>query len=374
MKTHSPANERIKREYFIFLKEAKRYSETSLDGVAKALRRFEVFTKMRDFKAFHVNQAVAFKRKLAEERNARTNEALSKATLHSTLTALKNFFQWLAGQSGYRSHLTYTDAEYFNLSDNETRIAKAHREQAAPTLEQLAHVIRTMPAGSDIERRNRAVVAFIALTGARDGAVASLKLKHLDLVEGVVHQDGREVKTKRRKTFSTWFFPVGDGIRQIVYDWEDYLRVQHQWGMDDPLFPATRVLVGANHHFEAAGLDRKPWSNATPIRAIFKEAFTRAGLPAYPPHRIRKTLAQFGEQLCRNPEEFKAWSQNLGHDRVMTTLYSYGEVGPRRQAEIIRDLARPRLIAGELEPELLELARTLQAAGVGTHGKVIAAR
>jgi hypothetical protein len=41
MKTHSPENERIKRQYFTYLKEAKRYSETSLDGVAKALHCFE---------------------------------------------------------------------------------------------------------------------------------------------------------------------------------------------------------------------------------------------------------------------------------------------------------------------------------------------
>jgi integrase len=71
-------------------------------------------------------------------------------------------------------------------------------------------VIRSMPSTIDIELRNRAVVAFIVLTGARDGAVASLKLKHIDLDERVVHQDAEIVKTKRRKIFSTWFFPVDD--------------------------------------------------------------------------------------------------------------------------------------------------------------------
>ena len=34
MKTHNAENERIKRQYFIYLKEAKRYSESSLDGAA----------------------------------------------------------------------------------------------------------------------------------------------------------------------------------------------------------------------------------------------------------------------------------------------------------------------------------------------------
>jgi integrase/recombinase XerD len=65
----------------------------------------------------------------------------------------------------------------------------------------------------DHERRNRALVAFTLLTGARDSAIASMKLKHVDLKEGCVQQDAREVKTKFSKTFTTYFFPVGCGIQ-----------------------------------------------------------------------------------------------------------------------------------------------------------------
>jgi hypothetical protein len=55
-----------------------------------------------------------------------------------------------------------------------------------------------------------------------------------------------------------------------------------------------------------------------------------------------KTLAQLGERLCRTPEEFKAWSQNLGHEQVLTTFSSYGEVAADRQAELIRRLEQKR--------------------------------
>jgi hypothetical protein len=41
MRNHNPANERIKREYFVYLKEAKRQSEASVDAVAAAVARFE---------------------------------------------------------------------------------------------------------------------------------------------------------------------------------------------------------------------------------------------------------------------------------------------------------------------------------------------
>jgi integrase/recombinase XerC len=365
MTKHNPENERIKRRYFDYLKEAKRYSEQSVDTAAKALKRFEEYNHYRSFKAFHFQQAVAFKRHLKEQRGQRSGENLSKATLHATLTQLKKFFFWLAGQPGYKSSLQYTDADYFNLSENETRIATAHREQPAPTLEQVKHVIQAMPARTDIERRDRALVAFTLLTGARDSAIASMKLKHINLTEGYVYQDPREVKTKFSKAITTYFFPVGDDVQEIVAEWVKFLREDKLWGNDDPLFPATRIETGASQLFEATGLDRKHWSTATPIRTIFRKAFEQAGVLYFNPHSIRKTLALLGEQLCKSPEEFKAWSQNYGHNHVLTTFTSYGAVRQDRQGEIIRKLGLPQQsVPAEADGIAEAVLRKLQSVGV----------
>jgi integrase len=361
MKTHHPDNERIKRKYLDFLKEANGYSEGSLDGVAKALSRFEGYTKYRDFKAFHPDQAKAFKAKLAQQANLRTGEKLSKATLYSTLRCLKAFFKWLAGQPGYRSKLSYSDADYFSLSENDTRLANARRETAVPTLEQIAYVLSGMPTGNDIEMRNRAVIAFAILTGARDGALASFKLKHVDLEQKRVLQDAREVDTKRRKTFTTWFFPVGNGPLRIVEGWIAHLRDALFWGESDPLFPRTRIMVGESGAFGAAGLERMHWSTAQPISDIFREAFERAGLPYFKPHSFRNTLTLLGERLCSTPEDLKVWSQNLGHDSVLTTLMSYGAVASHRQAEVLarmreeKDLGRSE----EQPPDPITVQRVL---------------
>lgn len=167
MSKYNAENERIKRKYFAYLKEAMRNSETTVDAAAKALARFEDYTKHKDFKAFHYEQAIAFKKCLAEQKAHQSGDRLSKATLHTTLSQLKRFFQWLAWQSGYKSRLQHSDAEYFNLSDKDTRIATTQREQKAPTLEQIKHVISIMPHQTDIEKRNRALIAFTLLTGAR---------------------------------------------------------------------------------------------------------------------------------------------------------------------------------------------------------------
>ncbi|GJL60803.1 MAG: hypothetical protein NPIRA03_36600 [Nitrospirales bacterium] len=71
------------------------------------------------------------------------------------------------------------------------------------------------------------------------------------------------------------------------------------------------------------------------------EAFTNAGLPYFNPHSLRNTLVRLGETVCQTPEAFKAWSQNLGHEKVLTTFCSYGEVSTRRQQEIIECLRSP---------------------------------
>ena len=339
MSRNSPENERIKRQYFGFLKEAKRHSEPTVDAAAKALHRFEVYTKFRNFKVFRVEQAIAFKKHLSLQKGHRSGETLSKSTMYATLTQLKRFFQWLACQPGYKSKFQYSDGEYFNLSDKDIRIATAHREQKFPTIEQIKHVLQRMTRNTDIEQRNRALIAFALLTGSRDGAMASFKLKHVDLSAGCVRQDARDVKTKFSKTFNTYFFPVGNEVTLIVEEWIAFLREQKLCGNEDPLFPATRLEVGADRRFKVVGLNKEPWSTAAPIRSIFRSAFVDAGLPYFNPHSFRNTLVQLGQERCSSPEEFKAWSQNLGHEKVLTTFVSYGEVSRNRQGEILRCLA-----------------------------------
>jgi integrase/recombinase XerD len=67
MKKHNPNNERIKRKYLTFLKQAKGQNEASIDAVAKAIARFEEYNQYKDFKAFHFQQAIHFKAHLGKK-------------------------------------------------------------------------------------------------------------------------------------------------------------------------------------------------------------------------------------------------------------------------------------------------------------------
>lgn len=91
-----------------------------------------------------------------------------------------------------------------------------------------------MPVSTEIERRNKALFACLMITGARDGALASLRLKHVDLVEGSIFQDARDVKTKGSKTFTTYFLPVDPVYLPHFEAWVRELREQKLMGHDEP--------------------------------------------------------------------------------------------------------------------------------------------
>ncbi|CAN5307313.1 hypothetical protein BH11PSE2_BH11PSE2_08680 [soil metagenome] len=361
MRKHNVDNELAKRNYLAWMKNAAGRDEATLDQAAAAIGAYEAHTRHADFRTFRHQKAVAFKEHLAEQSNSATGEPLSKSTMHSRTRALKTFFEWLSREPGYRNKVRFSDAAYFGLSKNDVRRATGPREQATPSLEQVIRVLEVMPGESVTQRRDRAVVAFVILTGARDSAVASMRLKHVDLAARRVTQDPREVATKGAKTIVSDFFSVGDLPVRIVTDWIGELRVKELFGPDDPIFPASRRGLDAAGLFVTEGLDRVSWTSAAPIRAVFKRAFGAADLPYFPPHSFRRTLTNVAYDLNLSTRELKAWSQCLGHSSMLTTLTSYGaltvdEQG-RAMAGITDGLGADADRLAKLADEMASLAR-----------------
>ena len=338
MRTHNARNERIKRKYNDYLKEARGQSEATVDQIASSIDRLEVYTKHADFAIFHTERVKAFKQHLVDQVSERTRARLSHATVYATLSALRAFVQWLAGQRGYKQSFSFGDWDYFTPNGATASIAKAHRPSRAPTLEEVRRVVRLMPASTEVERRNQAVVAFLTLTAGRVSAVASFQLGHFDIERRVVLQDARVVRTKNRKTFSTWLFPVDDDFEEIVISWAKHLLHEKGWKADDPLFPSTRVAVQPSGGFGGGEIHRKPWASTGPIRKIVCEAFHRADLPYPNPHAFRETVVAYGRENCVGWAAMQAWAQNLGHDSLTTTFGSYGKVSQEEQGRLVRSV------------------------------------
>jgi len=337
---YNSKNERLKKEYICHLGKGLGRSPATLDGIRKSLLRYEEYHRFKDFAPLHHKQAISFSDHLSGQKAQRTGKPLSMSTQLCTMNHLKAFFLWLQCKQGFRTKIHLPDIEYFRLSLKDTRIARNPKHKPVPTPEQIERVLHSMPADTEIALRNRALIAFVYLTGVRDSALISLKLRHVRLEDDLVLQDPSDgVKTKFSKRIDTYFFPVGDDMRQIVADWMKFLFEKKLCGNEAPLFPRTCVARDGNASYHVAGLEPEHWRTTAPVREIFREAFTAAGLPYYNPHSFRNTLVMIAQRRNLGGEALKAWSQNLGHETVATTVNSYGRIDPHRQGEVIKGLA-----------------------------------
>ncbi|MEL7430115.1 MAG: tyrosine-type recombinase/integrase [Pseudomonadota bacterium] len=353
MNSKNSSNERIKREYFDYLRHADGKSEQTINQIARSLMRFEDFNRRRSFKTFDQAIAVKFKDQLAQS-------GLAPATILSALNDLKRFLGWLALRPGFKRAIRRNDIEYLNLPQKAVRAANARVDKSYPTLQMVETVVAGMASNTPIEKRDRALIAFTAITGIRDGAIITLKLKHFDEARKLVLQNPSEVATKASKRIDIFLFPLSGKLEAIFLEWVSYLRNEKLFGMDDPLFPKTMLAHDRNRQLMPADISRSHWANASPMRAIFKAAFEKAGLPKFTPHRFRDMIVSEMYRRQLTVAECKAWSQNLGHEGAMTTLTSYGKLGLDEQGALIRQSSKQ-------EKDILtrtELMKILEAKGV----------
>jgi integrase len=176
-----------------------------------------------------------------------------------------------------------------------------------------------MPADTYIRRRDRALMACIAMTGIRVGAVISLRLRHIRADRLGIDQDARDMNVKFAKSFTSIFFPIGPDILPMLLDYVDYVRDELGWGPDHPLFPRKRQ---DGRSFAVDGLGDAAWKTAGPVWDMFRACVAAAGVPYHTPHSLRRTLTLAVLQVAQDPEMIKILSQNLGHEGILVTLAS----------------------------------------------------
>ncbi|MCD8498102.1 MAG: site-specific integrase [Alphaproteobacteria bacterium] len=335
----NPLNERFKKQYEDALIHGSYREPRTVDAVWKAINLFEQSTGLKDFTTFNAEQAKSFKVWLIKQKNVK-DVPLSLSTVRSTLGHVREFFRWLATHPQGIRKVDGSAVGYLRLSNNDERAGRATRESPPPTIEEVRQALQAMPVGNDIEKRNRAIMAFTALSGVRDAALISLKMKDVDLPKREIWQDPRHVRTKNRKGITTFFMPFDPLWEEIVVDWITYARDQLGMKDNDPLFPKERVENNPEKmKFESAGLSREHWANASAVRDIFKNAFLLAGVPYYRPHSFRKMLVIWAMDNC-SQIQVKAISQNLGHEHAMTTYNSYGTLSQRDQHKAIQGIGK----------------------------------
>ena len=182
----------------------------------------------------------------------------------------------------------------------------------------------------------------------------------MDARKKTVWHDPKHVRTKRRKGIVTGF--VGAVVplaEDIVLEWLEYTVDILQLKPNDPLFPKTLVATNLETMaFEAKGLSDEHWANDQPIRDICKNAFQAKDIQYFNPHLFRNTVCKWALKNCTQ-YEYKALSQNLGHDHAMTTYNAYGNLTEDEQLEAISNIgkANPDLRNASTEDLLAEFSR-----------------
>jgi integrase len=334
MLEYNPLNERLKKQYEDALLHGAYKERRTVDAAWKDINLFERFTGSKNFTTFDMEQAKGFKRWLERQVNPK-GEPLSLSTVRSTLANVREFFKWLATHPQCIRKVEGQAALYLRLSNNDERASRATRETPVPTMAQVRQTLEAMPYDTGIGKRNRAMVAFTALTGVRDAALISLKMKDINLETREIWQDPRHVKTKNRKGISTCFMPFDPLWEKIVTSWVIHARDALEFQADDPVFPKEAIAnIPGKMKFESIGLSREHWANTTPVRDVFKMAFASAGLPYFRPHSFRKMLIIWTMENC-DQYQFKAVSQNIGHEHAMVTYNSYGTLSLYDQRKAI---------------------------------------
>lgn len=335
-------NEVIKRAFFEHLKGAQGFSRSSIRTHAEAINQWEVFTKHEDFSGYDKSKAVAFTEWLANRPAKTKSGTISLVTQYNYLRRIKKFFMWLCEQSGYKSKIVKSEVEYLRLSKADAQIARSGTTKRMPTFDEVKKIINGITGASEIDMRDRALISFALITGARISAIISLKMKSFDKdLKQIDQNPGDLVKTKNSKRILTTFFPIGwDDPEQYFMEWYEYLESK-DFQADDPIFPITAgSFVNSEHSYSKETIGQDAWSGTGAARKIFEKRCKNVGLPYFHPHSFRHLIVNILSKKRLTEEEKRAISMNLGHENVGTTFgsYGYGSMSNESAVKIVQKL------------------------------------
>ncbi|MEI7580081.1 MAG: site-specific integrase [bacterium] len=330
-------NEKMKRRYFDWARGALGYSDKTMKVKESSMWKYEDFTKNQDYKRFNAEVAKGFKKWLDTNKNKTTGKPLDKSTQYHILRHVNHFFNWLSMQAGYKSKIKMDDVVYLRLSKADNKIATSSKMPKYPNLSYIQRMCG-FSVENEIDNRDRALIAFTALSGMRDLAVISLPLGCFDPKTLLVEQLPSEgVKTKFSKIIPTTLFKFDKELIKYVLDWYRFLKEEKLFDNTNPFFPTTKIELESKtqHSFISKGISKEFWSNAGSMRKIFKARALQMGLEYYSPHRFRHFAISEANRHAVGAEQMKAISQNVGHERLSTTFSSYGAIDNYRVSDII---------------------------------------
>ncbi len=357
-------NEQIKRGFFEQLKGGRGFAKSSVRVFAEAIGQWQTFSNNDDFSNYNKSKAVAFTEWLSVRLAKTKSGQISLVTQYNYLRRVKKFFEWLSEQPGYKSKILKDDVDFLRLSKKDARIAQSGTTKKMPTFEEVRKIIEGISGENEIDMRDRALICFAFITGARISAIISLKMKNFDKTNNSIDQNpGDGVKTKNSKRILTTFFPIGwDEPEKYFVEWYEYLESKG-FQADYPIFPTTlSSFTTEKNNYSKAFTGKDFWVGTGAARKIFEKRCKNVGLHYFHPHSFRHLVVNLLSKRRLTEEEKRAISLNLGHENVGTTFgaYGYGSMSSEDAIKIVQKLKDfetdkgDRLVLSEQEKVALE--------------------
>lgn len=187
----------LRYEYQLYLKQVEGFSTKTIIAIFRHIAQFDEYLQHVDYKSVLRDQVIAYKTKLENKLVTSDREQRSASTIVHSLINLKKFFQCLESKASVKLSCSGL-GDYFSPSRELSALASVPTKgHPIPTLEQMRLFITAMPDSSFIERRNRAIIALLMISGLRIDALLSLQIQHIDIENRSIFQDARIIKTKK---------------------------------------------------------------------------------------------------------------------------------------------------------------------------------
>ena len=167
------------------------------------------------------------------------------------------------------------------------------------------------------------------------------------------------MKTKRAKTITSVFFPVGEPFEAVVREWVEELRRS--------ALRAGRSAASRRHGsggrsglFGLQGLDRRPVVHGGPIREIFRRACAAVGSPTTTTRTAsggRSCGLAYDLDLARDSS--RPGARTLDTSRCLTSLGSYGALSSHEQADVMGTISQRDNPAQDVEAALATIQEAI---------------
>ena len=279
----SAKNERAKRSFFRYLKNADGCCDSTVNNIENAILLWQEFSKNEDFALYNADKAIDFKKWLAK-REVR-GKSISIVTYHAYLRYLRKFFGWLVREPGYKSRIKPNAVDYLKITEKEGRIATQSAPRNYPPFDYVKMLVGSINGDTEIDQRDRALVSFTLLSGMRDKAIVTLPLGCFDEERLIIIQNPRKgVETKFAKLIPTTLLQFDENMVRSVIEWAKHLKAKG-FGSQNPLFPRSKLEQGKDRMTFETSTEVEPvfWQGTGRMREIFNTRAHDADRPSLLP-------------------------------------------------------------------------------------------